>query len=166
MKIWSILSLAFVVAVSGCSKSSTNPSNQNQIVVRKANILIGKQNAVQTLIYTPYLREGIWRSADGTLNLRVLTATILDNDDEQISQSILFEGIIIREVWMVTYNKRTKTTNEAKYSPDGTFIMQRTNANEWSDQNGKPLSLEQQINNLKQALGKSIDLNKIEIQPK
>jgi len=164
MNFWKLLLLAFVLSFSGCGKPFTNPSNQNQIVVRKTNELLAGKKAVRTLIYTPYLREEIRRSEDGALNFRFLTATIHDNADERLSQTVIFEGTTIREVSLARYNKRTKALNEAKYAPDGTFIMQRTNRDAWSDQDGKPISRTELINVLEMQKNKSIDLSKSEVQ--
>ena len=165
MKFWSILPLVLAIVVSACSKSATNTSNQNQVEVRKRTVRIGEQNTEQTTIYTPYLQEVNTRSADGKLNLRALTATIHDNAHERLEQVIFFDGVIISQVSMVTYNKFTKTIKEAQYAPDGTFLMQRTNQEEWSDQNGKPLSRPEQVASMKLRISKSIDISKVEMLP-
>ena len=167
MKNQMIVTLSLICAFTLAHTQEDDPpgtNNKNQVVVHKSNDRLGDQVVEKTVVNTPYLREEIIRSPDGKMNLRVLTATIHDTNDERLTQSIISEGDIIGEVSMVTFNKRTKALKEEKYAPDGTFIMQRINEEAWSDQNGKPLSASQQIANRKQEMGKEIDLGKVEVK--
>jgi hypothetical protein len=165
MRYCTLLLLGYL-AITACSKSPLDHRNECRVDVRKTTVQMGDRNGVLTRIYTPYLQEETRTSEDGTFNLRFLTATIHDNDDEHFSQTLIFEGDILREVSMVRHNKRTKTKSETKYAPDGSFIMQRINQDPWSNQDGEPISQTQKINALKILQNKSIDLRTIEVQPK